>query len=86
MRVLVPVFIIAIIAVTVLIIVLSSQRRARRERSFHEINLELQQVKGTINRISSEVSLQRQASYVDWSSIETIIRYHNQRTYGEDRL
>lgn len=86
MRVLVPVFIVAIIAVVVLILVLSDRRKTANREKFAQVNLDLQRARGTLVRISSEVELQRAAQYVDWTALERILREHNSYTYGEDHL
>lgn len=76
MRVFVPVFVIAIIAITVLLLVRSMNRTAERQKNLSNTLLELTHYKNTVRKIEAELGTQTLAGYFDPQPFHAILSDH----------
>lgn len=73
MRVFVPVFVIAIIAITVLLLVRSMNRTAERQKNLSNTLVQLNLHKAAIARLEFEMSTQTAAGYFDPVPVQGIL-------------
>jgi hypothetical protein len=75
-KVFVPVFVVAIIAIAVLLLVRNMNRTADLRRNLSNTSLELVQYKNTVRKIEAEVRTQAVAGYFDLQPFQSIINEH----------